>query len=389
MAIKTIIGQVARGENYFPRPNITERIWDKLEFGSNLLIVAPRRVGKTSILWNLLDNPKPNFHVVYYTSESVNNQNEFFKKLMKTTVESLHGVKKHSQKFGNFIKELASRFEQIGLEGVSLGESKLNFFDEFSDFIKRHDFGKDRLIILVDEFAQTVENILLDFGEAEAREFLETNRVLRTSPELYKKIQFIYSGSIGLENIVGKINQTGRINDLVSVPVKPLSRKEAGELVSKIINGSDISITDTRLDYLFDKIHWLIPFYIQLIIDEGNNILKEQTEKTITNQIIDKAIRNAIKHRNYFENWHERIRRAYQGSEFNFTKDLLNICCSKQNITSNEILDLAVKYDIRQSFNTVLNALKHDGYLNNNDDAKVFVFNDPILRTWWYENVAY
>ena len=50
--MKTIIGQAARGEDFFPRYKITEEIWNKLEAGSNLLFVAPRRVGKSSILFD-------------------------------------------------------------------------------------------------------------------------------------------------------------------------------------------------------------------------------------------------------------------------------------------------------------------------------------------------
>ncbi|MDP2209857.1 MAG: ATP-binding protein, partial [Bacteroidota bacterium] len=81
MTFKPSIGQVARGDNFFPRPRITIEIWQKLDSGSNLLLVAPRRVGKSSILFNLLDVTRENNIVIYYVSESVNNENEFYHKL--------------------------------------------------------------------------------------------------------------------------------------------------------------------------------------------------------------------------------------------------------------------------------------------------------------------
>jgi len=77
--MKIVIGQATRGEDFFPRPKITNEIWAKLEAGSNVLLVAPRRIGKSSILFDLLDNPKEGYIVIYYTSESVNNHNEFYK----------------------------------------------------------------------------------------------------------------------------------------------------------------------------------------------------------------------------------------------------------------------------------------------------------------------
>ena len=36
----------------------------------------------------------------------------------------------------------------------------------------------------------------------------------------------------------------------------------------------------------------------------------------------------------------------------------------------------------------VIKALIYDGYINNNDDAKIYRFNSPILKMWWYKNVT-
>jgi hypothetical protein len=55
---------------------------------------------------------------------------------------------------------------------------------------------------------------------------------------------------------------------------------------------------------------------------------------------------------------------------------------------SNEIIDLSVKYNIRDSYKNLLNTLIYDGYINNNEDPKVYRFNSPLLRQWWRNNVA-
>ena len=128
MAFKTIIGQVARGDDYFPRPQITDEIWKKLESGSNLLLVAPRRVGKTSILYNLLDKPKKNNIVIYYTSESVNNENEFYKKLFNHIVEELNIINKYSAKGKNFFNVKGENPPQDQNRFLDAGFTKLNSF---------------------------------------------------------------------------------------------------------------------------------------------------------------------------------------------------------------------------------------------------------------------
>jgi len=388
MSIKTIIGQVARGENYFPRPNITDHIWDKLDSGSNLLLVAPRRVGKSSILNQLLDNPRKNYIVIYFISESVNNENEFYKKLYHHLVEKLSVIQKYKAKAFSLTKDLVSRIESFGKDGIGIGESKISYLNEFQNLIKNINWGEDKILVLIDEFAQTVENIIQDVDFKTAIHFLESKREIRQTREIQNKLQFVYAGSIGLENIVSKINSINTINDLTSIEIPPLNKKEAAQLVQKIIDDSGIILDDKAFDYLVEIIEWLIPFYFQLILDESYKLIVDHEPKNLTQKIIDTAVENALKHRIYFEQWFTRLRKAYKSEEFSFVKELLNLISESQTIKSNEILDLAEKYKLADTFKELINALKYDGYINNNDDPKVYRFNSPLLRKWWYCNVA-
>lgn len=57
MAVNTTIGQPARGAEYFERPQITEKLWEKIQSGANILLAAPRRVGKSSIMFYCFNSP--------------------------------------------------------------------------------------------------------------------------------------------------------------------------------------------------------------------------------------------------------------------------------------------------------------------------------------------
>lgn len=390
MNFNTIIGQAARQEDFFPRPKITSEIWSKLDKGSNLLLVAPRRVGKSSLLFNLLDKPKNNHIVVYYTSESVNNLNEFYKKLFHHVLEILQGKQKYKAKASAFSKDFISRIKEIGLADFNLtfGESSFQYLNELNNLLSHIELGNDKLIILIDEFAQTVENIIRDSDEKSAILFLQAKREIRQAPQLAKKIQFVYAGSIGLENIVSRINGINFINDLTPIPVSPLSISESKQLIDKIIDDSNVSIEDEVIDYLLNTIEWHIPFYFQIILDEAAKILTDKNSTQLTKEVIDKSVEYALKQRIYFEHWFTRLRNAYKGSEFSFVKELLNLASDKKTIPSTEIFNLAVKYKLENFYTDLVNALKHDGYINNNDEPKTYRFNSPLLRQWWYNNVA-
>jgi hypothetical protein len=207
-------------------------------------------------------------------------------------------------------------------------------------------------------------------------------------PEINEKIQFIFAGSIGLENVVDSLNASGTINDLYSFAISPFTKIEAKNLALKLIEGTEYIFKDEKIQYMLNKIEWLIPFYIQLIIDEIDKLEFEKKPKLITKKAVDEAFLQAVEHRNYFTNWHTRLRRAYKGKAYNFTKELLNHISEKDTITSGEIRDLAAGFEVEAEYVNILNALKYDGYINNHDDPKVYRFNSPLLKIWWYKNVA-
>jgi uncharacterized protein len=140
---------------------------------------------------------------------------------------------------------------------------------------------------------------------------------------------------------------------------------------------------------LLKKVEWLIPFYIQLIVQELDAMTIDMPgEKPITNALTDLAFTRIIEYRNYFENWHTRLRAAYKKHEYNFAKEILNLIAEKGTLASEAMIDCAAKYSIEDSYKDIVNALKHDGYINNSPDPRVYRFNSPILKAWWLSNVA-
>jgi hypothetical protein len=61
----------------------------------------------------------------------------------------------------------------------------------------------------------------------------------------------------------------------------------------------------------------------------------------------------------------------------------------KENINMDEISNLAQKFNVVEGYREIVNALVYDGYINNNEDHRVYRFNSPLLKMWWWKNVAY
>ena len=107
MRIQT--GNPVRGKEFFNREKLIEQAWDLIEAGNHILLAAPRRVGKTSVMYYLMDNPKDGYTIIYLITQSVNNENEFFRRIMKDRFKPVYYALMYFMQ-----KEIPERIPQNG-----------------------------------------------------------------------------------------------------------------------------------------------------------------------------------------------------------------------------------------------------------------------------------
>jgi uncharacterized protein len=390
-------GRAADGKDkYFQRKSIETKIWTKIHQKENLLIAAPRRMGKSSILKNLEKNPQKGYLVKYKSVQSVDSINEYFKQIYKLLLEddSIFGFyERYYNKAKGAVKSFISKIRGISTDGIEIDpEEKIDYFCECETLLKTLPDNFNTILILIDEFPDAVRNIS-NVNIDEGIRFLQLNRELRQEYNNVN-IQFVYSGSIGLGYVVRKLGRIDLINDIQNLEVPPLSTNEAMELISRLELGlkeekDNFEIPNEVKEYILKKESWLIPYYIQIIIDELFDAIVETgaviTVKTI-DDIIDKIIRDRYKYQDYFENWKTRLRHALDTKEYNCSIEILNYISTNGSMNYDGIFDLAVKYEI-DDIKNVTNVLEYDGYISKNN-AKVYMFNSIILKEWWNINVA-
>ncbi|MCB2356938.1 ATP-binding protein [Clostridium estertheticum] len=390
--MKITTGQAARGENFFKRPILINKLWRKIDSDSSIIISAPRRVGKTSLMRYIEDNPRDKYYVVYVITESVYNENKYYKEIVKAIL-NCDSIRKRD-KVINSIKDIAKNIfksiDEVGIDSVKFSKNiEYNYYDKFIEIMRSIDLEGHKLIIMIDEFAQTIENIQQKEGTAYAVHLLQSNRVLRQNSDINNKFQFIYTGSISLEGIARRMDSSKFINDLDIVKVTPLSKSEGKNLINELLKGLDFTMDEGTINHMLNEIKWLIPFYIQLAMDKIQDIYDEDNLCVIHNKSVDIAIKRMIEENNKFSSWHERLV-VYKNNDYKFiieTLDQISISEAKK-ITYNEIHNLAVKYNLCETYKDLLNTLIDDGYLNNDDEEKFYTFTSPILRMWWCKKNA-
>lgn len=380
--MRNIVGQIPRGDDFFPRDGVINRIYRRLDSGNNLYLSAPRRVGKTSIMMSLNDNPREGYLFVYLNVEDCVSANDYFKVLADTLKDSLE--KGHFSRLGEKAKGALNAFlERVKKIKISVFEVETNtpapdnitYIDAFESLLRDIDAEGTVIVIMVDEFPVAVENIAQKQGNEAAIHFLHANRGMRQRAA--QGIRFVYTGSIGLPNVARKLSPDPVINDLNIVEIPPLTLEEGLEMSRLLFAHYEVIVNDDCLRYMLEQIQWLMPFFIQLtiqlLIDEN-----ESTGKSVSPEMVDNILQKASNHRNnsYLASYYDRLTKTLPEGQSSTAKLILAQIAQKGSAAATDFnQDNAL---------AVLDTLEYDGYIHLFEEQ--YRFNSPILQRWWLKN---
>ena len=138
------------------------------------------------------------------------------------------------------------------------------------------------------------------------------------------------------------------------------------------------------IHYTLDKLHWNIPYFIQIIFAK----ISEEYEGEVNRTIIDAAY-DSLCSENYLSTWSERLSEygEYEKPARMLLKQLstlpsgmertslLNVMMTGENPSELESVD----YNLSK----VLEMLENDGYILKRGSIRTF--RSPLLRDYWYQ----
>ncbi len=396
--LKSSIGSAAEGaDKFYLREAIIRKIKNKLALGENLLISAPRRIGKTSILKYLRDNPEKDQIIKYLIVQSVTSTEEFYKKLFNELIKDkdiFSGTDAFLKRSTASLRSYISRVTGFKVDGVELGkEESICYKDSLFNLVEELANHEKKIVLFIDEFPDALNNIF-ESDPQQATLFLRQHRELRENHS-NSNLQFIYTGSTGLKNVVRKTGELHLINNLPEIRIPPLSIVEARELIQRLVLGKQLlnegfEIPNTAIDYLLNRINWLLPYYIQIIVEELFDTFEDDMMPVDNNSIervLSELVKSNSRHADYFENWKSRLKSTFSHSEQKLALDTLNHISKEGEISYAAFNDISEKHEV-EDHRYVLKVLQHDGYIQSAEDEKKFGFNSVLLKEWWYINVA-
>ena len=381
---KIVIGSVAIGGHFFKRNDIVKQIWDELKKGESVLLAAPRRVGKTSVMQYMEKRPIKNYKLIFQNIQGIKSANEFFERIYTLLLNCLNTTDKAQKWVEKFLK--SKSITEISLNGIKFEKNPTDFLAEINTLLREINNNPEieTIVLLLDELPEVLFRINQKSKE-DAVSILKNLRHWRQQPEMNKKVKFVLAGSVGIHYVVDKIEKRNTdLNDLKAVDFYPLSDSEAHKYIDWATKGATVTYDTELKQHLLNKIQYFVPYFINLLLEKIDEQAYKTNNSKITKQSIDNAFDMVVKHSDYFEDWKKRLQNYMPVKDFKFVNDILTHTAHKGHISLQEIYDKAVEHNKTTDYMEFIKELEKDGYIIEMENKYQFV--SSFLSSFWKRN---
>ncbi len=401
-----IVGSPVRDEDFWFRDNFIEDLWEALE-KHNVLLLAPRRIGKTSVMYKMLDYPKNDWLVIHLNVEELKTPDEFF-------ITLVDAINEHQPDFlretlatsWDFLKGVLSKIETIEAFELKLAlrkseDLKENWQTRSGQLMERILKSGQRVLFIIDELTDMLNGILKHSAE-EYETFLHWFRKLRDK-SLNSDVRWLVGGSVNLTASLDQQGMVKLINDLKVEPLSPFNEGEITEFITDMLTTRDVKFDESVAPRIWELLGYPIPLFLQMLTQEIYRKWKRNRTETITADTVTEVFKKALlgeMARDKLQHYRARIDLHYPEEERDVTCHLLNkLSIDNNGISKSTLFDLyrhneEQKTDKRtgtalsQAFQRLLLHLQSDFYIEEIEGGR-YGFSSRLLKTWWRKYYGY
>lgn len=368
---------IARGRTYFAdREREMERLKEWVKEGERVVVFCSRRLGKTALIVNVLDDLSKEDYLTAYLDVSTTPS----KSLFVSKYRSLFIKEKTREWFIDWIRRNLPKIK------VALGEAKLDLselskeeldeaFDKILDLPQQlASKYKKKVVVAFDEFHEIGG---LDSGSAE--------NLMRSKFQFHDRVTYVFSGSKAhllqdmFESKGKPFYKSAQMFELQKIP-----RELYSKFITRAFRNSGIAIKEITVDEILSRTE-LNTYYTQQLCHEIWDVCKLDGRASVEQQDVERAIDQVIANQSaVYEKIWEDLAPSYRKVLIGMVRHNLS---SDQQLWSKEF-----RQENRLSVGSIDKAIKHltDDYLiekRSQERAKSgtsggFAIPDPFFVKW-------
>jgi uncharacterized protein len=393
--LKQSQGNVVTGERFWDREKDIEIFIKKIEEGANILLVAQRRMGKTSLMAEIAERMRERFICLFVDFQDARNGPDAIKAITLKVRAHMNLWQRAKDLFANVLKESIEEIKTGDFEvKIRSGLSEANWKEKGNEIFRILAGSEKPVVMFMDEVPILVNNLIkgeegkvTNQGKQKADQFMSWIR--KNSIEHQGKVRIVISGSIGLEPILHQIGLSATINNFMPFELKAWDKETAKSCLSALANEYDIKFEDGATDKIVQKLGSCIPHHIQMFFSHINDNCKRRNNPVCTIRDIDEIYKSemlGVRGHAELTHYEERLEKIF-GLEFSkLAFDMLTEAAVVNKLDNKGIDAFQKEYEtsisnIIESQKEILQVLEHDGYLKKRRGE--YVFESRLLKDWW------
>lgn len=360
-------GTIVRGDNFFNRAAESKYIIDTLVGGNNLILYAPRRFGKTSLIFNVIEKlEKDGYICIYFDFMPVYSPESFVRLYSKTIAGKQSDLQTFLQTFVSVVKRIRP---VLGMGDNGSPEFSIDFAGNAVD-----ESIVAQVLDLPDNLAKNNKRVLVFFDEFQEIDKLQNinfEQLLRSRIQQQINVNYLFFGSkTHLLKMMFNDKKRAFYNAALQMSIASLPERETIKFLQSKFSGKNVVLSEELCRYLI-KETGNIPHYIQLLAAE----IWQSSEQNvvITKEDIDEGLLRLIDYKSdyYLEVYN---------NQSNSKKQLLTtLCKSGKNIFSESYIsgnNLPPVGTLQRAVKGLIN----DGIIDRLGN-KYFI-SDPLFKTY-------
>ncbi|NQU67364.1 MAG: hypothetical protein HQ510_05420 [Candidatus Marinimicrobia bacterium] len=401
--IDFVVGGIAQDDDFFFREEFIADLWDILR-KDHILLLASRRMGKSSVMNQMLHNPKNDVLPVKLNVEDINNSGDFLLKLIGAIQEHQEDFfKKILTKTWQLIKNILGQIDTISLYDlqVKLRKSddwKSNWQQRGNELIEVLENSQKKLLIILDELPDMIIEMKKHHPQ-DVIPFLHFFRRVRQKEDT--NIRWLVGGSVNIRGTLEQMNQVKLINDFKFEFLQPFTADEVTIFMTCMMEDRKVIFDENVIPKTLVLLGSPIPVFLQMFTQELYRYWRKH-QKVLTTDSVDQVFNESLLGEVAKDKLHhnrDRIELYYpEKQKTPAYKILTEISRSETGITKRQLkhfyyqhagkqvtLETEVKPDA--DFDQLMYFLQTDFYIEEMANGK-YDFSSHLLKLWWKKNYA-
>lgn len=385
------LGNYVVGESFFGREAELALFRSRLDTHQHIILVAQRRMGKTSLCKEAARRFGDAFSFFYVDLQHKTDAGDAVAAI--AAVASAHvsvGTKVRA-----VFENLIGAIDSVGNENLSvrLREAIAGDWRPQGERVVKALAGLDTpAVLILDELPILLTNMMLtrdgqwrDGGREAAAELLEWLRAMCVGSQ--GRLVVVVTGSVGLGPVASRAGASGALNHYAEVSLGPWEPQLAMQAAELLLRTQSLHLDSDAREEIVVMLGSCIPYYVQLLVDQIAQDVRKRSGGSVSKLDVQRVYARIVTgHSTEPAHMEERLIKVFPIAFRPLARDLLTQAALRPVLTPKAAVSLAKRTlpeneDPAEALQHCLAVLVHDGYLERVPAGWRFV--SRLLRDWW------